>query len=37
MPENKTKPTRTSVDAFVAGIADERERIGALVRRALST
>ena len=23
MPENKTKPTRASVDKFIAGVADE--------------
>jgi hypothetical protein len=26
MPENKTKPTRASVDAFLAGVADEGRR-----------
>jgi hypothetical protein len=26
MPENKTKPTRASVEAFIAGVADEDRR-----------
>jgi hypothetical protein len=35
MPENKTKPTTVSVDAFIAGIADEGRRRDAETIRAM--
>jgi hypothetical protein len=35
MPENKTKPTRASVDKFIAGVADEGRRRDAKTLRAM--